>query len=349
MSFYMELGKAALKIVKDVLDVRLGENVLIFDDSASDPRVREALAAAAFAVGGRVTVCTYETPPEVLCEPPTPVAEAMKAADVLIENSSKYIIYSKTATEALKSDHVRVYHVLGGYNAEEFDRLVGKLDYPRLIELQELLCDMTEKAKKVRVTSRAGTDIVGFNDGRLVPMDCGAYVQERPEIKMIFPPGQIGWCPIEETINGTMVFDGMLWPPDDIGALPSPPVKVKVEKGVIVGIEGSYTGDVFKKWLDSFNDERMYRIAHFTYGVHPTAQLKPTMKIAEGERIFGCFELGMGAQQPGLGKGWEAPAHCDGTILAPSIYLDNEQIEDNGRFIHPELKRLAKKMGIKGY
>jgi leucyl aminopeptidase (aminopeptidase T) len=94
----------------------------------------------------------------------------------------------------------------------------------------------------------------------------------------------------------------------------------------------------------------MYRIAHFTYGICPTAQLKPTTKIAEGERYFGNIEFGMGMQGPLIrGKGWTAAAHSDGTCIAASVYLDDVQIEDNGKFTHPELARLAKKMGVPGY
>jgi leucyl aminopeptidase (aminopeptidase T) len=345
---FIELGKAAYKTVKDICDVRPGEDVLVYDDSAADHRVIEAIAAAAHAVGGKVTLCTYETPPGVCMEPPEPVAAAMKNADVLIENSVQYILYSRAQEESLKL--ARVYFILAGYNVDDFVRMVGKVNYPSMIEFGELLTDMTQKAKKVRVTSKAGTDVEALNNGREVTNAGGIYNMPKRPLNRIMPAGQIAWCPLEETINGTIVYDGYLWPPDEIGALPKPPVKVTVKKGVIVDIEQNANGVVFKKWLDSFKDPKMYRIAHYTYGTCPTAELKPTTKIAEGERYFGNFEWGMGMQGPAIGgKSWSAASHCDGTAIAVSVYLDGEQIEENGKFIHPELAKLAKKMGVKGY
>ena len=345
---FIELGKAAYKAVKDICDVRPGENVLVYDDSAADHRVAQAIAGAAHAIGGKVTYCTYETQPDVCIDPPKPVVAAMKAADVLIENATQYILYSPAQTEALKT--IRVYAVFAGYNVDDFVRMVGKCDYPSMIAFGEVLADMTQKAKKVRHTTAAGTDVVGMNGGRKIVQGGGIYNMPKGPLQQIMPAGQIGWCPLEETINGTIVYDGFLWPPDAIGALPKPPVKIKVEKGVIVDVDKSTNGITFKKWLDSFKDPKMYRIAHFTYGIGPTAELKPTTKIAEGERYFGNIEFGMGMQGPLIGgKGWTAPAHSDGTCIAASTYLDDEKIMDNGKFIHPELAKLAKKMGIKGY
>jgi leucyl aminopeptidase (aminopeptidase T) len=58
----------------------------------------------------------------------------------------------------------------------------------------------------------------------------------------------------------------------------------------------------------------------------------------------------MGMQGPLIrGKGWTAAAHSDGTCIGASIYLDDKHVADNGKFIHPELAKLAKKMGVRGY
>jgi hypothetical protein len=36
-------------------------------------------------------------------------------------------------------------------------------------------------------------------------------------------------------------------------------------------------------------------------------------------------------------------------MLSPSVWWDNTQIEDNGRYIHPDLVALCKEMGAAGY
>ena len=51
--------------------------------------------------------------------------------------------------------------------------------------------------------------------------------------------GQATWCPVEETINGTLVFDGALYPPAELGKLNSP-VKLTIKDGVVTKIEGRF-------------------------------------------------------------------------------------------------------------
>jgi leucyl aminopeptidase (aminopeptidase T) len=75
--------------------------------------------------------------------------------------------------------------------------------------------------------------------------------------------GQISWSPIESTINGTLVFDGALWPPLELGKLNNP-VKLEIKEGRITKIEGGAEADIFADWLKSFNDPNMYRIAHYS-------------------------------------------------------------------------------------
>lgn len=348
MSFSVELANAAFKAAKVVCSIRENENVLIVDETASDPRIREALAGAAHLLGARVSVMTFETSEEPMQEPPPPVAAAMKASDVIIDYCEHYLLYTRAQTEAL--DHIRVWLGYGGMDVPTFVRMVGKVDYENMIALGECLVDLTSKAKKIRITNGAGTEITAENGGRHVEQYGGIYNMPRGPMKQIMPPGQVGWCPMEETIDGIIAIDAFLWPPDEIGALPKNPIKLRVRKGLVEQIDGAIEAEIFRRWLSGFNDPLMYRIAHFTYGICPTAKLSPTTTITEGERFFGNFEFGIGTQGPLIrGKGWKAASHCDGTISAPSVWLDDVQIEKDGKWTHPKLVELSRKMKIKGY
>lgn len=59
--------------------------------------------------------------------------------------------------------------------------------------------------------------------------------------------GQISWCPIEETINGTLVFDAAIFPPTDMGAI-SENVKLTLENGRVTKIEGGKEAERFSAW-----------------------------------------------------------------------------------------------------
>ena len=81
----MELAKSAEILVKQLLCLKPGEDLLIYGDTAADERAAEATAAAAYSAGGTVTVFWYETRPEIGMEPPRPLAAAMRSSNVICE------------------------------------------------------------------------------------------------------------------------------------------------------------------------------------------------------------------------------------------------------------------------
>ncbi|MFE9855666.1 hypothetical protein [Streptomyces sp. NPDC005780] len=94
----------------------------------------------------------------------------------------------------------------------------------------------------------------------------------------------------------------------------------------------------------------MFRIAHGSRGFNPGV-LAPTGGIVEDERVFGCVELGIGTEGAWIGSEPRvaAAAHNDGSVLGPSIYLDGVAIEENGRYVHPELLGICRDLGVVGY
>lgn len=72
-------------------------------------------------------------------------------------------------------------------------------------------------------------------------------------------------------------------------------VKLTLENGRVTKIEGGKEAERFSAWLHSFNDPNMFRLAHYSLGFNPGV-MKPTGRIVEDERIFGCMEFGIGSQ-----------------------------------------------------
>ena len=160
--------------------------------------------------------------------------------------------------------------------------------------------------------------------------------------------GQISWCLIEETINGKLVFDAAIFPPTDMGIL-SGNVELTLENGIVTKIEGGKDAERFSSWLHSFDDPNMFRLAHYSLGFNPGVS-KATGRIVEDERIFGCMEFGIGSQGKMIrGSYWTAASHTDGVVSKPSIILDGVAIEENGKYVDPELAEICRKMGVAGY
>jgi leucyl aminopeptidase (aminopeptidase T) len=338
-----EVAAAAQKLVRDVMLVKPGEDVAITADTASDARVVDATAKAAYAADARPVALWYQTTLGSGVEPPRPVAGAIVDCDVWIEYAVGYTLYSNAFRRAI--DRGVRYICLSGMDAEMMVRTVGRVDYRRLVAMGEKLRALMAGARKVQITTPAGTDISADNSGRFV-RHSGKLADTPGEPIML--GGQISWSPLEESINGRLVFDATIWPPAEIGLVRTP-VALTVEAGVITRVEGGAEARIYERWLASFHDPNMYRVAHYSLGFNPGVT-RPTGRIVEDERLFGCLNVGIGTQGPQLrAKGWKAAAHTDGVGLNPTIHLDGEPLEVEGRYVHPEIVAACREMEIPGY
>ena len=347
----LELAKAADFVVRDSLRIQPGESLLVTIDTETDFRVAEATARAGQAVDAKVAVIWHSAPPgfgkvtdNYL---PEPVKAAIPKADAWVEYNNQWLLYSTPWEEAIGSRKVR-YLCLGGIDVERLVRCVGKVDWKTTGAFLNKLADMTKNAKKVQITNQAGNDISFEMGGRPVvaetmenyrPNACGLHAH--------FLGGQIIWAPIEESINGKIVFNGSLAGGGEayFGVLQTP-VTLEIEKGKITKIEGGREAKIFNKWLEQLNDPRMYKLAHVCYGFNPGAKLSGVM--VEDERVWGCTEWGIGYQSiyyNGKDKPGDAISHADGICLSCSVSLDGKQIVDDGRLVDNELKTLARKLG----
>jgi leucyl aminopeptidase (aminopeptidase T) len=226
-----------------------------------------------------------------------------------------------------------------GMNVDMMVRTIARVDVKALAKYEEKLVAMTKAAKRVKMTTPAGND-VEFDNEHKRPVTLETGYADTPGSHML--GGQIGWSPIFESINGTIVFDGSINPP--LG-LCKTPVRLQVKKGKIVKIDGGQDAMVFDAWLKSFNHPLMRSMAHVCYGCNPGAKL--TGNVLEDERVWGATEWGIGYVGQILtgGKPIPAPSHTDGICMNTSVWLDGKQIWDKGKQTDPELARLAKKLG----
>jgi 2,5-dihydroxypyridine 5,6-dioxygenase len=339
-----ELWKAANKMASEMFKLKPGETLVITADTESDPRVVDATAAAAFAVGAKPMVIWTASPLGVgkAADPMLPVealTAVLRATDAWVEYNNEWLLYSTPYEIAEKENKKLRYLNACGMNVDMMVRLIARVDLPTLGEYQHKLVSLTKAAKHVRMTTPAGGDIELDIDPKR-PMICEVGYADTPGSHM--QAGQIGWAPVFESINGTIVFDGSVVPP--IG-LVTEPVKFHIKEGRVEKIEGGKDARVFESWLKSFNDPRMLCMAHVCYGCNPGANL--TGNIVEDERVWGATEWGMGYVGPMLtgGKPIPAASHTDCICLNTSVWLDGEQIWDKGKSVHPELAELAKKLG----
>jgi len=331
----LELTKAAHKLVTEVRPAA-GKQVLITADTSSDMRVAKATAAAVYAVGGVPTLINYHTLDEPMQEPPKPVLGASQFAEIWYNFAVAYQLYSTAYHNAVNNGCV--YVEMTGMDVDMMVRTIGRVPYEPMQAMKRWLYKESQKAKTVRLTTKAGTDL------RMTIDKAGDHFWEEPPVKGGFPQmlgGQSGFMAHRESYEGVLVFDGALWPPAELGLLRTP-IKLTIAGGYIQKIEGGAEALIFERWLASFDHKEVYLMDHACYGFNPGV-IMPTGRILEDERVFGCMQFGIGATEYG------SPAHTDGVVLNPSVWLDDVLIEENGRYIHPNLVDFCRRMGAPGY
>ncbi len=344
----IELVGTAIKLLHDIFDVQKGESVVITADTESNYEVVEATAQAAFALGAKPMIVKIAAPRGVGKTadpdfPMEPLKAVLCAADVWIEYNNEWIFYSSAYDAAYHNNKKLRYMNLCGANPDLLVRNIGRVDVPTLRDFILKVTDLTAATKHMRITTPAGTDVEFDNcPGREYAIAEG--IVKKGQVKMM--PGQISWAPIFETINGVIVIDGTLTPP--LGKV-NEPIKLTIEKGYIVKVEGGQQAKEFEDWLKNFNDKGMYLCAHLSYGFGPGAKL--TGDIVEDERVWGSTEWGFGNVGPQLVSdipgGIPAASHTDGICLNSTVYMDGKLFLKDGEVVGPteEFVKLARKLG----
>jgi len=338
-----ELVKGAMTLVKDIMLVKPGENVVVNIDTATDRRVAHAIVNAVFTIGAMPVLIQHPMQKEAYSQPPAPVAGAVVKADVWIELAYNTIMHSPAFRAAM--DAGARYTCLTGMDVEMLVNTIANVDCETVIEFGEYIVSVLENTDEIIVRSKKGTNLRAYKKNRYVKHSGQKATKKGFPVMLC---GQVTVCPLEDTIEGTLVFDGALFPPEEIGIL-NEDVILQLEKGRITEISGGQSAQIFKNWLSSFNDSNMYRLAHYSLGFNPGVT-KPTGRIVEDERVFGCIEFGIGSQGKSLGGTfWNAASHTDGIVLNPTIILDDQVFEDDGIYLFSKAKEFCRKLGVPGY
>ena len=339
----LEVAKAAFSLVRDIMLVKPGETVVITADTATDMRVVDAVMKAAYAIQAVPVLVQHPMQKQAFIQPPQPVAAAVEGCDVWIDFAYNTTQHSPAYRAAL--DRGVRNTCLCGMDVEMLVNTIGKVDVDTVIAFGEYLVQVIDQADEIIIRSPGGTDLKAYKKKRFVKHSGQKALEKGCSVMLC---GQVTVCPIEETIEGTLVFDGALFPPAEIGILQDR-VVLTLEKGRITNISGGKQAALFRDWMASWNDENMYRLAHYSWGFNPGV-VKASGRIVEDERIFGTIEMGFGSQGKTLkGAFWNAASHTDGIVLAPTILFDGKVFEKDGVYVDETAREFCRKLGVAGY
>lgn len=262
----------------------------------------------------------------------------LKSADLVIDMVG--LLFSREQAE-IQAAGARVLRVMEPFHV--LKQMFPTEDLARRVEYAK---GLLEKARRLRFTSDAGTDIV-YRLGQYPVISEYGYTRE-PGRWDHFPSGFAFTQGDDGGVDGIVV----LQPGDILCAFKQyvqSPVRLRVEKGMVVDIAGEgMDAQLLKSYIDSFNDPRAYAISHIGWGLNEKArwyQFSVTRQLSS-EHVMNAlsfygnvlFSLGPNLE---LGGTNDTACHLDLPMRRCSLWLDEVQILRDGDVVHPEMRVAA--------
>lgn len=319
---YVELVGIAESVLK-LCNVKPGDKLIINTDTRRNKNIVDAFFAASLALEADAILTIsppmmkpYERRPEL-------IVETMKRADLTVELLSQRALHSPSTKEIITAGS-RI--LFCGAQEDDIIRLRPNREiYSKCERGAELL----DKTKTIRITSKAGTDLVMNKEGRGAHAQVGYVTKPRWEN---FPSALISTCPIEESVNGTLVLSPGTKLIKQNFTL-SEKIRCEVTDGKLTEIEGGGIERMrIKDWFGSWNDPNVYVFAHIAIGFDPRASFESPTPV-ELESCEGAICCAFGSNWTIGGKN-KASSHEDFIIREASIYVDDETWVKDGNLVH---------------
>ncbi|MFU0832449.1 MAG: 2,5-dihydroxypyridine 5,6-dioxygenase [Oscillospiraceae bacterium] len=312
----MDLVVTSKRILTDCLGVQPKEEVLIVTD---DTRVNiaKALYEGACSLGCEAVMTVMQARELNGEEPPKMIAEAMKAADVVICPTEKSLTHTNARINAAK-EGTRI-ATMPGITEEMFGQGAMTADYAKVEELTNQVTQLLTQSRMARIEKEGCVLTLDLTGRQGVPSP-GVYKQ--PGKCGNLPSGEAYIAPLENGVNGEMLIDGSMV---GVGKLDSP-LHVVIKNGRLQKI----TGDKSDQLQVLLANERNATVGELGIGTNPSAILSGV--ILEDEKVYGTVHIAFGTNTS-FGGVNKADCHMDGIILAPTLYLDDQLVIEHGNFV----------------
>lgn len=203
-------------------------------------------------------------------------------------------------------------------------------DYDKIQHLSARVHEIVKKAKRIRVTSPAGTDFTVtlnpswtwiISDGRVVP---GQWKN--------LPDGEVFTC--AESAEGVAVIDGCLGDYfSELGTCDTFPVTIHMKDGKVTSLRCEARPELEKELNEYIRqDENASRIGEFAIGTNVGLD-RIIGNLLQDEKFPGVhIALGHGYPEK-TGSPWHSNAHIDLVMRKVTIDVDGQIIMRDGEFL----------------
>jgi len=310
---------AAMVVTRECLGIKKSEEVLIIFDN-NTRAVGIALFDSAKSLGADVVLLEILERETHGSEPPGMVAEAMKAANVILMPTTQSLTHTRARLEATKRG-ARIAS-MPTITAEVMRRTMSA-DYMNIKEQSQKLAELLSSGSEVTLTTKIGSKLTFSIVGRKAHADTGD-IRERGGFGNL-PAGEAYIAPVEGETSGVAIIDGSI---AGFG-LVNTPVEMVIQDGYVTEIRGgseseSLSGLLKNKGLATRN------IAELGIGTNKKAILSGS--IIEDEKVMGTAHIAIGDNHT-FGGVVEAPLHIDGVIRKPTLAIDGKIVIKDGEHL----------------
>ncbi len=254
-----------------------GSQIAVVAETQSRPVLIQLCGLALFDLGAQYSTIVLPTPPQTA---PVPVkstgtsnaiqnmrhvVEALKHVEVIVDVTVEGLIHAEEWPE-IEEAGVRLFTICNEH-PEILERTEPQADLGPKVQLG---IDMLKDASEMRVTSKAGTDLLV--DIRDAPCGGTPGFSTSPGGVAHWPGGLCLCFPGEGAVNGRIVMA-----PGDMNltfkTYLSDPIDLKIDNDFITDIGGdNVDADLFREYLAAWDDPVAYGMSHVGWGMNPRAR-----------------------------------------------------------------------------
>ena len=205
-----------------------------------------------------------------------------------------------------------------------------RADFARVDRLSQKVVEMVRKASRIRATTAAGTDLTADLNPNYKWLKTSGIIS--PEKWGNLPGGEIFTTPGE--VNGTFVIDGVVgdYLCAKFGSLAGNPLSIRMKGNRLTEAHSENRELESDFWKYTHTDENSDRVGEFAIGTN--IDLKDVIgEILQDEKYPGvhiAFGNPYGAH---TGADWDSTTHIDVVGRKFNIWVDEEQIMREGKFL----------------
>jgi leucyl aminopeptidase (aminopeptidase T) len=326
-----DLLPGARNAIRVCLDVQPGERVTVITDRECDD-IAASLVHEIEQVGARYELFVLEdVAPRPLAGLPAVIAADMERSEVSI-----FAVHVQTnelrsrmeMTDIVNRRRMRHAHMV---NINRQIMLEGmRADFRKVDRLSTKVIELVRTAREIRATTPAGSDFrATLNHGYRWIKTSGLI---SPDKWGNLPGGEVFTTPGE--VNGTFVIDGVVgdYLCERFGSLRDAPLTVRIKENRLVEAFSDNRELETAFWQYTHTDENSDRVGEFAIGTN--IELTDVIgHILQDEKFPGvhiAFGNPYGAH---TGAEWYSSTHIDVVGTRFDIWVDDQQIMRNGRFL----------------